>query len=181
LLAEKKIRTVFNLLGPLVNPARVNVQLIGVFDPAFTPKFAEVLRLMGHRRAMVVHGFTDNGGRGMDELSTLGPTQISELRADGSIDTFSIDATALGLARARLEDLVGDTPTENAQTLRAILIGKERGPKADMVLLNAAAALVACDKAADFEEGIALARQQIQTGAANAVLEKLIKFTQQVK
>jgi anthranilate phosphoribosyltransferase len=177
LLAEKKIRTVFNILGPLVNPARVNAQLLGVFDSSFTEKLARVLRLMGHRRAFVVHGFIGETQRGLDEMSTLGATQISELSADGAIQTYSVDASTLGLKRSTLHDLAGGDAQQNAQILRRILSGEERDAKTELVMLNAAAALIVVGRAKDFPAALALARQQIQNGAAHKKLQQLVALT----
>jgi anthranilate phosphoribosyltransferase len=177
LLAEKKIRTVFNILGPLVNPARVNAQLLGVFDPLFTDKLARVLRLMGHRRAFVVHGFVGENLRGLDEMSTLGTTQISELTESGEIKTWTLDAATLGLRRPSLSDLAGGDAQRNAQILRRILAGEERDAKTELVLLNAAAALIVVGKAANFTDALALAREQIQNGAAQGKLQQLIALT----
>lgn len=176
-LAEKKIRTVFNILGPLVNPARVNAQLLGVFDPSFTEKLARVLRLMGHRRALVVHGFVGDDQRGLDEMSTLGNTQISELTADGGIKTRTLDASTFGLRRAALGDLAGGDAQQNAQILQRILSGEERDAKTELVLLNAAAALIVVGRARDFPAALALAREQIQNGAAQKKLHQLVALT----
>lgn len=177
LLAEKKIRTVFNILGPLVNPARVNAQLLGVFDPSFTETLARVLRLMGHRRAFVVHGFIGDNQRGLDEISTLGNTRISELTESGEIKTWTLDASALGLPRPSLNELAGGDAHHNAQILRRVLSGEEHDTKTELVLLNAAAALIVVGKAKDFPSALTLAREQIQNGAAQKKLQQLITVT----
>ncbi len=162
-------RTIFNLLGPLTNPAGATHQLMGVYDPALTAILAEVLRALGSRAAYVVHG-----ADGLDELSTTGLNRVSALR-DGAVTTFDFDPTTLELPRARLDDLLGGTPEENAATTRAILAGADRGPRRDIVLLNAAAALGL--ETGDWAGGLAAAVAAIDTGAALATLENWIGMT----
>lgn len=171
---ELAVRTVFNLLGPLTNPARAEVQLVGVYDPALTELMAEVLRSLGCRSAFVVHG-----GGGLDELSTLGANRVSQL-FDGQVESFDLDPVSLGLPLARLCDLEGGDAAENARILRAVLAGKT-GPKRDIVLLNAAAILVAAGGAADLQRGLALAAETIDSGAAHQSLDALIAMTQGVE
>ncbi len=162
-------RTIFNLLGPLTNPAGATHQLIGVYDPALTEPLARVLGTLGSRAAFVVHG-----ADGLDELSTTGVNRVSHLH-NGEVTTFELDPADLGLPRARLDDLVGGTPEENAQITRDILSGREQGPRRDIVLLNAAAVLsVECG---DWQAGLAEAREAIDSGAALRVLDAWIEMT----
>ncbi|HAW60164.1 MAG TPA: anthranilate phosphoribosyltransferase [Actinobacteria bacterium] len=164
------IRTVFNILGPLTNPARASAQILGVYDQSLTEVMAEVLRNLGVRHALVVHG-TD----GMDEISNTGPSKISELR-DGKVKTYTVTPEQFGLPRAKINDLKGGTVEENARIAREILSGGD-GPRRDIVLLNAAAALLAAGKASDFVRGLELAAESIDSGAALEKLEKLMEFT----
>ncbi|NWH08923.1 MAG: anthranilate phosphoribosyltransferase [Alphaproteobacteria bacterium] len=165
--AELGFRTVFNLLGPLTNPARVRRQLLGVFAPQWTEPLALALRELGSARAWVVHG-----ADGLDELSTTGPSLVAELK-EGAVTSFSISPEDLGLARASLASLVGGEPSVNAGALVRLLSG-EAGAYRDIVLLNAAAALLIADKVADLSEGISLARRSIDEGLALKALERLI-------
>ncbi|MBI5395053.1 MAG: anthranilate phosphoribosyltransferase [Verrucomicrobia bacterium] len=171
-LAAAGQTTVFNFLGPLLCPARPNVQLIGVPDPKLTCPLAEALQLMGAHRAIVASGQTDDG-RGMDECSTLGPTQLSEFTEKSDITDATLDAASLGLPRARLADLAGGTREENADLIRRILNGTERGPRRDIVLLNAAVAVRIAGRVADHQEGLKLAAQTLDSGAAADKLERL--------
>jgi len=163
-LAAEGRRTLFNLLGPLLNPTRPDYQLIGVFDENLTPAFAKILGRLGRRHAWAVHGRTETGA-GMDELSSIGATAVRETR-DGQSRAFSVDPAALGIAPARVEDLRGGDAAENAALLRGILDGSVAGPKRDIVLLNAAAGLVICDKAENLAAGLELAGEAITCGAA---------------
>ncbi len=162
-------RTIFNLLGPLTNPAAATHQLMGVYDPALTATLAEVLRALGSRAAYVVHG-----ADGLDELSTTGVNRVSALR-DGAVTTFDFDPATIGLPRARLDDLLGGTPEENAAISRAILSGDDRGPRRDVVLLNAAAALSL--ETGDWGGGLAAAAAAVDGGAALATLDNWIAMT----
>jgi len=162
-------RTIFNLLGPLTNPAAATHQLMGVYDPALTGTLAEVLRALGSRVAYVVHG-----ADGLDELTTTGLNRVSALR-DGQVTTFEFDPASIGLPRARLDDLLGGTPEENAAILRGILDGRDRGPRRDIVLLNAAAALSL--ESGDWAAGLSAARQALDSGAALAALENWMGMT----
>ncbi len=170
---EIGIRTIFNMLGPLTNPAGASVQLIGVYDGAVCEKLAHVLRNLGSHRALLVHGVD-----GLDELSTLGETAISELK-DGQVTSYTLDAEwDLGLARATIEHLAGcESPAENAEVLLHILRGKDRGPKRDIVLLNAAGVLLVADVEETLEAGMERAAALIDSGAALATLERLKEFT----
>ena len=169
-LAAQGIPTIFNLLGPLLNPARPAHQLVGIFSPLLLPKYAETLAALDRARAWTVHG------SGMDELSLSGPSEVREVKA-GVIREFSVDATTLGLARCEIADLRGGDCAENARILLAILDGTERGPKRDMVFLNSAAGFVIAGLAADLESGVALAREQIASGRALTKLKALQSFS----
>lgn len=167
---ELGTRTIFNLLGPLSNPARVKHQVIGVFSPDWVRPLAEVLRELGHARAWVVHG-----AGGMDELSTVGPTLVAELH-EGDVRQFEVTPEEAGLPRASVEDLKGGDRDTNARALRAVLAG-ETGPYRDIVLLGSAAALVVGGKAGDLPEGVTLAADAIDSGRAASVLEHLVAIT----
>ena len=169
-LAAQGIPTIFNLLGPLLNPARPAHQLVGIFSPLLLPKYAEALAALDRARAWAVHG------SGMDELSLAGPTEVREVKA-GVIREFSVDAASFGLARCEVADLRGGDCAENARILLAILDGTERGPMRDMVLLNSAAGLVIAGLAADLAAGIEHAREQITSGRALAKLHALQRFS----
>ncbi|MGQ9584723.1 MAG: bifunctional anthranilate synthase component II/anthranilate phosphoribosyltransferase [Anaerolineae bacterium] len=170
---EIGIRTVFNVLGPLTNPAGAGRQLLGVFDAGLVRPLTEALAGLGSERAMVVHG-----ADGLDELSTTGLNQVCFL-AEGQIRSVTLDPTELGLPLARLEDLRGGEAGVNAGLTRRVLAGAP-GPHRDVVLLNAAAALVVGGLAGDLREGLAQAAQSVDSGAALDRLEALIAFTQRV-
>jgi anthranilate phosphoribosyltransferase len=163
---EIAIRTVFNILGPLTNPANAGYLVVGAYDPALTGIMAEVLGEMGARRAFVVHGLD-----GLDEISTVGPTQVSELHG-GQVRTFTLTPDTLGLPQSAPEAIAGGTPADNAAVTTAVLRG-DAGPHRDIVLANAAAALVAADIAEDWRGGVELARRAIDSGAAYEKLEAL--------
>jgi anthranilate phosphoribosyltransferase len=169
---ELGMRTIFNLLGPLTNPAGATHQLIGVYDPALTEPLAHVLGELGGRAAFVVHGFG-----GVDELTTAGPNRVSHLRA-GQVTTFELDAVSLGLRPSQKEDLEGGLPEENAAMLRALLSGKDTSPRRDVVLLNSAAALALED--GDFPAALTAAEASLKSGAALDKLERLAEFSQKV-
>jgi anthranilate phosphoribosyltransferase len=165
---EIGIRTVFNILGPLTNPAGATRQLLGVYDARLAPVMAEVAGRLGGQRVLVV-----NGHPGMDEVSASGPTTIAEFdAAAGGVRTYEVTPESVGVARGTLADIAGGDAAENAAIVRAILSG-ESGPRRDVVLMNAAAALLAAGKAADLAEGVALARESIDSGNASAALEAL--------
>jgi len=168
---EVGIRTIFNVLGPLTNPASASIQLLGVYDPELTETIARVLGLLGSYRALVVHG-----ANGLDELSTTGINRITQLH-NGEVNTYTLDPVQLGISLASPGELKGGSPEENAGILRALL-GGEKGAKRDIVLLNAAAGLVAAEKAADFGQGLALAAETIDSGRALDKLDRLIKLSQ---
>jgi anthranilate phosphoribosyltransferase len=167
---ELRLRTVFNLLGPLTNPAQASAQVVGVYSADLVEKLAEALSRLGLRRAMVVHG-----ADGLDEITITGPTRIAEVR-DGNVRSYEVTPEEFGMRRARLEDLAGGDAVENARIIREILRG-ERSPRRDVVLLNAAAALVAAAKADHLVEAVSLATQAIDSGAAAGKLAALIHFT----
>jgi anthranilate phosphoribosyltransferase len=163
ILAAQGIPTIFNILGPLLNPARPAHQLVGIFSPKLLPKYVEALAKLGRKRAWAVHG------SGMDELSTAGPTEVHEVH-NGTVRQFVITGEATGLETTSVRHLRGGDRKENARILLAILDGSLRDAKRDVVLLNAGAAFVVAELAPDLPAGIALAREQIDTGRA---LEKL--------
>src|SRR5258706_5575667 len=162
------IPPIFNLLGPLPNPAKAKHQLLGVFAPELTDRLAAVLRELGSARAWVVHAED-----GLDELATLGPTRVSELH-DGHLHTWTLDPRSLGLPYARLSDLAVSSVDEAADALRKIF-ANEPGPRRDIALLNAAAALVVAGKAKDLREGLALADNALSKGKAQQTLDALIR------
>lgn len=167
---EIGIRTVFNILGPLTNPANAGYLVVGTYDPALTEVMAHVLGEMGARRALVVHGLD-----GIDEVSTVGPTRISEVR-NSTVRTYTITPEDLGLPTASPEAIAGGRPEENAAITTAVLKG-ERGPRGDIVRANAGAALVAAGLAGDWKDGIELAGRAIASGAAYEKLEALRAHT----
>jgi anthranilate phosphoribosyltransferase len=161
------VRTIFNVLGPLTNPAGARRQLVGVFDPKLTETIARVLGALGAIRAMVVAA--DDG---LDEISTTGPTRLAELR-DGQVNTRTVRPEDFGIKRVTLADLAVASAQDSAEVIRAVLAG-EKGPARDIVTLNAAAALAIADKAPDIGAAIPFAQQAIDTGRAAAALEKLV-------
>ncbi len=169
---EVGIRSIFNMLGPLTNPAGANCQLLGVFAPGLTEMFAQALKLLGTRRAFVVHGHD-----GLDEISVCAPTRVSELR-DGMIRTYDVTPEQLLGRIAEPEELQGGEPAVNADIARRVFAG-EKGPRRDVVVVNAGAALVAAGVARDFPEGIGMAEAAIDRGDAMRKLEGLARFTQE--
>lgn len=167
--AELGFRTVFNLLGPLSNPANAQRQLLGVFSDRWVEPLARVLGALGTTRAWVAHG------QGMDEITTTGETHVAELR-DGQVRLFTITPEAVGLPRAALSDLVGGDPAHNAAALRELLAGA-RGPYRDIVLLNTAAALLISDRVETLREGVELAGAVIDDGRAQGALDRLTAVT----
>ena len=165
-------RTIFNVLGPLTNPAGASQQLIGVYDPALTETIAKVFGELGGKAAFVVHG---HGG--LDELTTTGPNRVSHLK-DGKVTTFELDSESLGLRRAEPGDLKGGSPEKNAQMMRQVLSGEINGALKDVVLLNAAAAIAA--DSGDLAGGLAEARQSLESGAALAKMEALVKLSSEL-
>jgi anthranilate phosphoribosyltransferase len=168
---ELATRTVFNVLGPLTNPAGARAQVVGVYDPALVGTIAQVLARLGARRAFVVHGFG-----GIDELSPAGPNVVSEV-VDGEVREREIDPQTLGLAPCAPEELRGGSPEQNAAVITAIFTGAERGAKRDAILLNAAGAIAAGGHAEDLRDGLELARATVDSGAAAERLEALVAFS----
>jgi anthranilate phosphoribosyltransferase len=169
---EIGIRSVFNILGPLTNPAGANVQVLGVYDPELTSVLAEVLQRLGSASALVVFG---EGS--FDEISIVGPTQVSELR-DGKIRNYKIEPEDFDMSRADVSEIKGGDSAKNAAIIRQILDG-ELGPRRDMVLLNAGATFYAAKKAPDISDGIKMAAESIDSGMAKQKLEQLIEMTNQ--
>ncbi len=167
---ELGVRTVFNILGPLTNPAGAQAQVLGVANTNAGAKLASVLRRLGTRRALVVHGED-----GVDELSLSGPSTVWDVR-NGSITQMALCPEDVGLTRSPLATIRGGTPQENAAALRRVL-GGERGPLRDVIVLNAAAALVAADIAGTFQSGVHLAEKAIDSGAALKGLDEFVRFT----
>lgn len=167
---EIGVRTVLDLLGPLVNPAGAKRQVLGLYDGRLTELVAHTLKALGSQSAFVVYG-----ADGLDELSTTGVNKVSRLER-GTVTTFPLDPVELGLPRAKLSDFQGGEPEENATIARAILEG-EKGPRRDIVLLNAAAGILVGGKASDLEEALEMARESIDSGRALEKLEQLVQFT----
>jgi len=171
---EIGVRTVFDILGPLTNPAGAKAQVLGVYSAALTELLAHVLERLGSRSAYVVYG-----ADGLDELSTTGVNKVSSL-SQGQVRTFALDATELGLPRAQPSALRGGTPEENAEITRAVLAG-ERGPRRDIVVLNAAAALMVGGRARDLTVAVKMAKEAIDSGEAARVLNRLVSFSQKME
>lgn len=169
---ELAVRTVFNVLGPLTNPAGARAQIVGVYSPELVRTIADVLARLGTHRAFVVHG-----ADGIDELSPSGPNLVCEV-VEGSVRERVIDPLDLGVPRCTRDDLRGGSPEENARTIRAVLAGAE-GPQRDAILLNAAGAIAAGGHAADLREGLEVAREAVDSGAAAARLEQLVAFSRE--
>ncbi|NLI34383.1 MAG: anthranilate phosphoribosyltransferase [Deltaproteobacteria bacterium] len=169
---EVGVRSIFNMLGPLTNPAGANCQLLGVFAPELTEMFAQALRLLGAKRAFVVHGHD-----GLDEITVCAPTRISELK-DGLIRTYDITPEQLLGRRAEPDSLTGGDPSANAAITQKIFQG-EKSARRDVVVINAAAALMAAGTVADFQEGILQAEKAIDEGRAADKMDALIRFTQE--
>ncbi len=167
---ELGTRTIFNLLGPLSNPAGAKRQIIGVFDQAWTEPMAAVLRNLGSERVWVLHG-----SDGIDELTTTGPSTVVELK-DGELRHFEVTPEDAGLARATLDDIKGGDAKANAKAMTEML-GGAAGPIRDIVLLNTAAALIVAERVENLRDGVAMAANAIDTGAACATLNKLIEIT----
>jgi anthranilate phosphoribosyltransferase len=171
---ELATRTVFNVLGPLTNPAGARAQVVGVYAPELVRTLADVLARLGARRAFVVHG-----AAGIDELSPAGPNLVGEV-VDGDVRERTIDPLELGVPRCDPAELVGGTPAENAARIRAIFEGAENGGARSAILLNAAGAIAAGGHAADLQEGLGYAREALDSGAAAERLELLVAFSREV-
>jgi len=169
---ELRLRTVFNLLGPLTNPAHATCQVVGVYSADLVEKLAEALSMLGLHRALVVHG-----SDGLDEITISGSTRIGEVR-DGQVHSYEVTPEEFGLQRATLEDISGGDATLNAELIREVLAGK-KSARRDVVLLNAAAALVAAGRADHLRDAVPLAARAIDSGAALGKLGALIKFSTQ--
>ena len=169
---EIGIRTVFNILGPLTNPAGANVQIVGVFSDQLIVPLAEVLGKLGARRALVVHGEGN-----LDELTVTGKTSIAEFK-EGKVSSYQITPEEFGLTRAAIEDLSGGTDAAGSAQMIRDIFGSEPGPRREMVLLNAGAALMAAGEGKDIGEGIAMAADCIDSGKALRTLESLVSFSQ---
>ncbi len=167
---ELRLRTMFNLLGPLTNPARATGQVVGVYALELADKLAEALSMLGLHRALVVHGLD-----GLDEITITGPTRIAEAR-DGNVRSYEVDPEEFGMKRATLADISGGDAEENANLIREVLSGK-KSPRRDVVVLNAAAALVAAGRANHLEDAVPLAEQSIDSGAAARKLEAMARFS----
>jgi anthranilate phosphoribosyltransferase len=167
---ELRMRTMFNLLGPLTNPARASGQVVGVYALEMVEKLAEALSMLGLHRALVVHGLD-----GLDEITITGPTRVAEAR-DGTVRTYEVDPEEFGMKRALLADISGGDAAENAVIVREVLSGK-KSARRDVVLLNAAAALVAAGRVDHLADGVPLAQSSIDSGAAAEKLAALAKFT----
>lgn len=170
---ELRLRTMFNLLGPLTNPAHASGQVVGVYALEVVEKLAEALSMLGLHRALVVHGLD-----GLDEITITGPTRIAEAR-DGTVRTYEVDPEDFSMKRAALTDIAGGDAAENAAIIREVLSGK-KSPRRDVVLLNAAAALVAARRVNHLADGVPLAEKSIDSGAAAAKLEALVVATKPV-
>jgi anthranilate phosphoribosyltransferase len=167
---ELRMRTMFNLLGPLTNPARASGQVVGVYSLDLVEKLAEALSMLGLHRALVVHGLD-----GLDEITITGKTRVAEAR-EGSVRSYEVEPEEFGMVRAALQDISGGDATENAAIIRVIL-GGEKSPRRDVVLLNSAAALVAAGRADRIGDAIPVAARSIDSGAAAGKLEALARFT----
>jgi anthranilate phosphoribosyltransferase len=167
---ELRMRTMFNLLGPLTNPARASGQVVGVYALELVEKLAEALSMLGLHRALVVHGLD-----GLDEVTITGSTRVAEAR-DGTVKTYEVTPEEFGIERATLADIAGGDATENAAIIRALLDGKKSAHR-DVVLLNSAAALVAARQADHFADAVPIAARSIDSGAAANKLSRLVKFT----
>jgi anthranilate phosphoribosyltransferase len=167
---ELRLRTMFNLLGPLTNPANASGQVVGVYALDMVEKLAEALSMLGLHRALVVHGLD-----GLDEMTITGPTRVAEAR-DGTVRSYDVDPEEFGMKRATLADISGGDAVENAAIVREVLSGK-KSPRRDVVVLNSAAALVAAGRVDHLGDGVPLAVQSIDSGAAAATLETLARFT----
>jgi anthranilate phosphoribosyltransferase len=168
---ELRLRTVFNLLGPLTNPANASAQVVGVYSDDLVEKLAEALSMLGLRRAMVVHGCD-----GLDEITISGTTRVAEVR-DGQVRTYEVTPEEFGLKRAPIESISGGDAAENARIIQEVLSGK-KSPCRDVVLLNAAATLVAAGRANLLSEAMPMAAKSIDSGTARSKLESLVAFTQ---
>jgi anthranilate phosphoribosyltransferase len=167
---ELGMRTIFNVLGPLTNPAGASAQVVGVYDPELVPVLASALSRMSVERVLVVHG------SGLDEIAIHGPTTVAEVTGS-NVEEYTLTPEDIGIDRAPIETVAGGTPTENADILRGIVSGELAGPKRDIILANAGAAIYVAGEADSIESGAALAREAIESGAARATLDDLTSIT----
>jgi len=167
---QLRLRTVFNLLGPLTNPAHASAQVVGVYSAVLVEKLAQALSVLGLHRALVVHGHD-----GLDEITITGPTQIAELR-EGTVRAYEVTPEEFGMRRGKLDDISGGDAVANAEIIREIL-GGAKSPKRDVVLLNTAAALVAAGRVDHLADAVPLASKSIDSGAAAEKLQRLVRFT----
>jgi anthranilate phosphoribosyltransferase len=165
---ELGMRTVFNILGPLTNPAGAKAQVMGVYDPRLCEKLANVLNILGSERALVVHGC------GLDEITNTGETTVSELK-DGSVKSYSLNPQDLGYSKAKPEEIAGGMPFENAEKLVGVLKG-QRSPARDIVAINSGAALYVSGKATSIRDGARLAEEALDSGKALSLLERMVKL-----
>jgi anthranilate phosphoribosyltransferase len=175
MLGARKVRTIFNLIGPLLNPARPQCQLVGVYEKSLCPVFAEILQRLGRKSAWAVHGSTQTGAA-VDEVSLMGPTWICKSGISQNPENEEITPHDFGLSMVDVVDLQGGDAHENAKILEAILSGAETGPKRDMVLLNAAAAITCAGLTAQISDGLEIARQTIIDGSAIEKLRLLQRY-----
>lgn len=164
------MRTIFNVLGPLTNPAGASAQVVGVYDPELVPVLASALARMSVERALVVHG------SGLDEIAIHGPTTVAEVTGS-DIEEYTLTPEEIGIERSPVETVSGGTPTENAEVLRGIVSGDIEGPKRDIVLANAGAAIYVAGEEDSIESGAAQARAAIESGAARATLDDVTSVT----
>ena len=176
-LAAKGVKTIFNLIGPLLNPARPQCQLVGVFNRELCPAFAEILQRLGRDSAWVVHGTTGDG-RSVDEVSLMGSTRICKSGLYQDLEDEEIRPRDFGFKHAEVAELQGGDAQANAAILEAILAGRETGPKRDMILMNAGAAIACAGLADNMGDGIEVAREMIDSGAALERLRLLRKAAQ---
>lgn len=168
ILARRGSRSIFNLMGPLINPLCPSYQLVGIFDPSLGAAYAEILKLLGRKKAWVCHGVCEQSKQGMDEFCSVGSTRVWTTDK-GKLE---VDASVLGIRGGTVEDLKGGTARQNAKIIIDILEGVDKGPKRDMVVLNAAAALVIAGIATDIRNGLEISRQKLDSGEAREVLER---------
>ncbi|MBI4025132.1 MAG: anthranilate phosphoribosyltransferase [Verrucomicrobia bacterium] len=176
-LAQQGKRTIFNLLGPLVNPARPNMQIIGVYDPVLTDLYAQVLYLMKMKRGLVVHGYGPGNAPAMDELSTIGLSKISQLHSNGNVETFEVDSSTFGFQPATLNDLRGGDAKTNAQIIYNLLSGTDKGPRRDFVAYNASAGFVLAGQAKNIQHGVERAIEILESRGALAKLDAFRHFS----
>ncbi|MFP3871198.1 MAG: anthranilate phosphoribosyltransferase [Syntrophobacteria bacterium] len=180
ILSQIRFGTTLNIAGSLSSPVRPDLGVRGVFDPRMVKDVAEVMREIGYREALVFHGFEEEGGRGMDEVSNLGPTIFCRLKANGSLEDFTVQPEDVGLKRARAVDLAPlQSPREEAVSLVRILLGLEDGPRVDIICLNAAPIFMLAGKAGDLKAGVALAREVLFSGRALTKLREWVAFQNQ--